>query len=587
MFQRFCKNERRIRFVLLLISNSVGLGNVWRFPYMTYRNGGGAFLIPYFLLYIFIGLPLYYLELSLGQFTSKGAPHAFGLVRGSLGIGISMVINSAITMCFYNVIISWALLYFLLSFRTTLLWHQCNKYWNTPNCIELSDANIAVTNGTSPVAEFFTRFVLRQSSGFHDFGTPAWYTTLCLLGAWIIVALCIHKGIKLTGRIAYITAIFPYIMLLALLIRSSLLDGAELGIRYYMTPDWSKVKNFQVWRDAAGQVFFSLGVGFGALMAYSSENEFRNNYVTQCIIVVACDCLTGIFAGFTVFSTIGFLAVKLRGGDITKAAAGGPGLAFVIYPEAISQMPDSSVFSVFFFLMLITLGLGSEFGATDVVVTFILQYFPHLKRWVVVIVVSICAFLISIPFACPGGIYLFTLVSEYAANLSLIVIGFFEVITVAYVYGFNNFMNDIQLMLDKRIPEYYLFVTWCIACPVLLLIIFFASMIDGSSKLLVEGDYQFPQWTLGVGWTIFTVCIIGMPIYYLYQYIQSFHYVRKHRISSDTEVPDYIRAFRLTNKPTLGWGPRDSKNRTGPYANLPATNGVIDNNAYDPEMNRF
>ncbi|CAF3583322.1 unnamed protein product, partial [Rotaria sp. Silwood2] len=154
----------------------------------------------------------------------------------------------------------------------------------------------------------------------------------------------------------------------------------------------------------------------------------------QCIIVVACDCLTGIFAGFTVFATIGFLAVKLRGGDITKAAIGGPGLAFIIYPEAISQMSDSSVFAVFFFLMLIIIGLGSQFGGTDVVVTAILQYFPHLKRWMVVIIVSICAFLISIPFTCRGGIYLFTLVSEYAANLSLVVIGFFEVITIAYVY---------------------------------------------------------------------------------------------------------------------------------------------------------
>ncbi|CAF2880027.1 unnamed protein product [Rotaria sp. Silwood2] len=583
----FRKYDQRVGFVLLLISNSVGLGNVWRFPFLTYKNGGGAFLIPYFLLYIFIGLPLYYLELSLGQFTSKGPPRAYGLVRGSIGIGISMLINAAITICFYNLLISWALLYFLLSFRKTLLWNQCNQHWNTENCVDLSNANITVINGTSSADEFFTRFVLRQSDGFHDFGTPAWYTILCLLGAWIIVALCIHRGIKLTGRLAYITALFPYIILLALLIRTSLLDGAGLGIRYYLTPDWSKVSDFQVWRDAAGQVFFSLGVGFGSLIAYSSSNDFHNNYFIQCIIVVACDCLTGIFAGFTVFATIGFLAVKLRGGDITKAAIGGPGLAFIIYPEAISQMSDSSVFAVFFFLMLIIIGLGSQFGGTDVVVTAILQYFPHLKRWMVVIIVSICAFLISIPFTCRGGIYLFTLVSEYAANLSLVVIGFFEVITIAYVYGFNNFMNDIKLMLGKRRPEYYLFVTWCVTGPIILLIIFFATMINDSSKLIVYGNYQFPRWTLGVGWTIFTICIVAMPLYYLYQYIQSFLHVRANPTSNDPEVPDYIRAFRLTNTPVDDWGRTATDKRGEPNAIVPITTDVITNNAYEPNANEF
>ncbi|CAF3571258.1 unnamed protein product, partial [Rotaria sp. Silwood2] len=108
-------------------------------------------------------------------------------------------------------------------------------------------------------------------------------------------------------------------------------------------------------------------------------------------------------------------------------------------------------------------------------------------------------------------------------------------------------MNDIKLMLGKRRPEYYLFVTWCVTGPIILLIIFFATMINDSSKLIVYGNYQFPRWTLGVGWTIFTICIVAMPLYYLYQYIQSFLHVRANPTSNDPEVPDYIRAFRLTN----------------------------------------
>ncbi|CAF1428179.1 unnamed protein product, partial [Didymodactylos carnosus] len=311
--------DRPAEFVLSLISNSVGLGNVWRFPYLAYKSGGGAFLIPYFTLYILIGLPLYYLELALGQFSSQGPPR---------------------------------------------------------------------------------NFVLHKSNGFHEFGTPVRWITLCLLLAWIIIACCIIRGVKSTGKVVYFTAIFPYIVLLILLIRAATFEGAVTGIKYYVTPDWSKVRDFQVWRDAAGQVFFSLSVGFGALVAYSSSNKFKNNFFYQCVLVVSCDCLTGVFAGFTVFATIGFLAVKLKGGDIERAAAGGPGLAFVVYPEALSQMPAAPVFSILFFLMLLALGLGSQFGGADVIVTAILQFYPKLKRWMVVITVCAVSFLLSLPFVC-------------------------------------------------------------------------------------------------------------------------------------------------------------------------------------------
>ncbi|CAF0915793.1 unnamed protein product, partial [Didymodactylos carnosus] len=370
-----------VEFVLSLISNSVGLGNVWRFPYLAAKNGGGAFLIPYFIIYFLVGAPLYFLELALGQFSSRSPSSSFILARGWRGV--------------------------------------TNR-----------------TNDESQPAttEFFK--TPDRSNGFENYGTPGAYSTTALLVAWIIVALCIIRGVKSTGKVAYFTAIFPYIVLLILIIQSGTLKGAREGVLFYITPKWDLVGNFEVWQKAASQVFFSLGLSFGSLIAYSSSNKFHNNIFRQCIIVVICDCFTGVFAGFAVFSTVGFLARELNTTVEAYADSSGPGLAFITYPEAITHMPAAPFFAVIFFLMLLALGLGSQFAGTDVVITAIIDFFPRFsnRRYLVVLVACSVAFLLSLPLTCPGGIYLFELLQEYSANISLVVVGLFEVIAVAYIY---------------------------------------------------------------------------------------------------------------------------------------------------------
>ncbi|CAF4709624.1 unnamed protein product, partial [Rotaria sp. Silwood2] len=415
----------------------------------------GAFLIPYFILYFLIGAPIYYLELALGQFSSRGPATAFILAKGWQGVGFAMIINSVLCMLYYNVIISWALFYLIASFRKNLLWKNCENWWNDERCfVPGIDSSPFTVNGTiyncsesqfinkteylceqidekdrvTATEQFFFQLLLNKSKRFEDFGIPRLYPALSLLIAWIIVGACIIRGIKSSGKVAYFTAIFPYIVLLLLIIQSSLLNGAVQGIKYYVIPQWEIVANFETWQAAASQVFFSLGLSFGSLMAYSASNKFKNNFFRQMCIVVSCDCLTGVFAGFAVFATIGYLSKELNEPVSKYADASGPGLAFITYPEAIGHMPASSFFSILFFLMLLSLGLGSQFALTDVPITSIFELFPKLKsnRQSAVIITCIISFLISLPFTCPGGIYLFELLNQYAANLSMIVIGFFE-----------------------------------------------------------------------------------------------------------------------------------------------------------------
>ncbi|CAF3820110.1 unnamed protein product [Adineta steineri] len=389
--------------------------------------------------------------------------------------------------------------------------------------------------------------------------------------------------------IAYFTAICPYIVLLILIIQSSLLKGAVEGIKFYVIPRWDLVAEFETWQAAASQVFFSLGLSFGSLMAYSASNKFKNNFFRQMCIVVSCDCLTGVFAGFAVFATIGYLATELKEPVEKYAQSSGPGLAFITYPEAISHMPASSIFSILFFLMLLALGLGSQFALTDVPITSLLELFPRFKskRSLAVILTCICSFLISLPFTCPGGIYLYDLLSEYAANLSMVVVGFFEVYTIAYIYGFNRFMNDVKMMLGKRAAEYYLFVTWCFISPILMLIIIFSKLISSKRMTIGAGggfdEYIYPEWSVIIGWIIFLLCILPIPLVYLISYINEYRSTKNNESSQSlvsdsrdyfvndddyTIKPRYIEAITENNSPRDDWGPIKSVNHYGLYRHL-------------------
>lgn len=605
--------DRPIEFVFSLISNSVGLGNVWRFPYLAAKNGGGAFLIPYFVLYFLIGAPLYFLELALGQFTSRGPGTGFKMARGWQGVGVAMIINSVLGTLYYNVIIAWALFYFILSFRKTLLWTKCGEWWNTNACFEpSSQGNFYRFNGTkwnctesefnnftdygcTPVnnsgrvtvtEEFYYRLLLKRSDGIDDFGTPGDYMSPLLLVSWALIGVCIIRGVQSSGKVAYFTAIFPYVVLLILIIFSATLKGADEGVKYYITPKWEKLGEFKIWQEAASQVFFSLSLSFGSLIAYSAASKFDNKFFSQMCVVVSCDCLTGLFAGFAVFATMGFLADALGETVDTFAQASGPGLAFITYPEALGQMPVSPLFSIIFFAMLLALGLGSQFASTDVIITVLMELFPAYagKRYIFVILSCTAFFLCSLPFACPGGIYLFEIFQEYTANTSLVFIGFFEVVVIALIYGFNRFQDDVYMMLKKKPAKYYLFATWCITAPILTATITMANLVT-STELVAPAEagypeYEYPKWSTALGWSIFAICILPVPAFFIYTYIKEYQYLSAERKGLITSTDDIYRrdisklksiwftAFRLTNLPHKDWGPRRREDQWGRYAHL-------------------
>ncbi|XP_053320336.1 sodium- and chloride-dependent GABA transporter 2-like isoform X2 [Spea bombifrons] len=464
--------NNKMEFVLSVAGEIIGLGNVWRFPYLCYKNGGGAFFIPYLIFLFTCGIPVFFLETALGQYTSQGGVTAWRKICPLFeGIGYSSQVIVILLNFYYIVVLAWAFFYLFNSFTSDLPWASCNHFWNTENCVDFQTMNSTknvTLNGTSSVIEFWERRVLNISDGIDHMGSLQWELALCLLLAWIICYFCIWKGVKSTGKVVYFTATFPYLMLIVLLIRGVSLPGALQGIQFYLYPDLTRLQDPQVWMDAGTQIFFSYAICLGCLTALGSYNKYNNNCYRDCVALCFLNSGTSFVAGFAIFSILGFMA-KEQGVPISEVAESGPGLAFIAYPRAVSMMPFSPLWACFFFIMVILLGLDSQFVCVESLVTSLVDMYPRTfrkknRRELLILGVSIFSFLIGLVMLTEGGMYVFQLFDYYAASgICLLFVAIFETICIGWVYGANNFYDNIEHMIGYRplpiIKYCWLFIT--------------------------------------------------------------------------------------------------------------------------------
>uniref|UniRef100_A0AAQ5XYL1 Transporter n=1 Tax=Amphiprion ocellaris TaxID=80972 RepID=A0AAQ5XYL1_AMPOC len=494
------ENSRRgnwgnqIEFVLTSVGYAVGLGNVWRFPYLCYRNGGGAFMLPYFIMLVFCGIPLFFLELSFGQFASLGCLGVWKISPMFKGVGYGMMVVSTYIGIYYNVVICIAFYYFFQSMTNLLPWTYCNNPWNTPDCSgvvgtghqlngSLANATTSLVAGvtevvnrtkrTSPSEEYWKHYVLNISDDIGNFGEVRLPILGCLAISWFVVFLCLIRGVKSSGKVVYFTATFPYVVLTILFIRGITLDGAINGIKYYLTPQWQKVLDAKVWGDAASQIFYSLGCAWGGLITMASYNKFHNNCFRDSIIISITNCATSVYAGFVIFSILGFMAHHLNV-PVSEVADHGPGLAFVAYPEALTLLPISPLWSLLFFFMLILLGLGTQFCLLETLVTAIVDEIGTdwiiRNKTIVTLSVAIAGFLLGVPLTTRAGIYWLLLMDNYAASFSLVIISCIMCICIMYIYGHRNYFKDVEMMLGFPPPLFFK-VCWRFISPVIISVI--------------------------------------------------------------------------------------------------------------------
>uniref|UniRef100_A0A672RU08 Solute carrier family 6 member 14 n=1 Tax=Sinocyclocheilus grahami TaxID=75366 RepID=A0A672RU08_SINGR len=345
------------------------------------------------------GLPLFFMESSFGQFCSQGPINVWKSVSILQGVGITMMLVSTFVAIYYNVIIAYSIYYLFASFQYPLPWSvkDCNSTEYIQNfglfMIKLmfwSVSGFGVV-GIRQHKKFVECIFFPVLNSMNETGPVVWHLALCLLP--------LFKGIKSSGKVVYFTATFPYIVLFILLIRGATLEGAKDGIEFYISSksNLTKLADAEVWKDAATQVFFSLYIAWGGLMALSSYNKFYNNCYQDSIIVCVTNCGTSVFAGFVIFSMLGHMAHVYRR-PMSEVADAGFALAFIAYPDALSKLPISPLWSVLFFLMLITLGLDSQFAGIEVIATFLQDAYPKVlksKRGIVTTAVCIVLFLLA------------------------------------------------------------------------------------------------------------------------------------------------------------------------------------------------
>ncbi|CAG5980460.1 unnamed protein product [Menidia menidia] len=471
----------KIEFILAVAGHIVGLGNVWRFPYLCYKNGGGVFFIPYILFLFTCGIPLFFLETSLGQFTSQG--------------GIT---------CWRKI---------CPLFEDACFEHSHNK----------SSSVHLYGNATSSVVEFWERRILGLSDGIDNIGNIRWDLALCLLLAWILCYFCVWNGVKSTGKVVYFTATFPYVMLVVLLVRGLTLPGAKEGIMFYLYPDPSRLADPEVWMDAGSQIFYSYGVCTGVLTSLGSYNKYSNNCYRDCISLCLLNSLTSFVAGFAIFSVLGFMA-KEQGVDISMVAESGPGLAFIAYPRAVALMPLPQLWAISFFVMIIFLGLDSEFVYQEALVTTISDMYPTFflnacRRKLLLLLICTGGFLFGLVMVTEGGLYVFQLFDYYACSgMTLLLFAILQSVCIGWVYGADLHYDNVKDMIGYH-PWPFMKYCWKYFTPAICTFTFLFSLIK-YTPLKFNNTYEYPWWGYAIGgfftlsstllvpgWMLYTVSI--------------------------------------------------------------------------------
>ncbi|XP_037107939.1 sodium- and chloride-dependent GABA transporter 2-like [Syngnathus acus] len=497
--------SRKMEYILAVAGGVVGLGNIWRFPYLCYKNGGGVFLVPYLLFFCTCGVPLFLLETSLGQYTRQGGVACWRKICPlfqALGYGNQLFLFY-LALC-YIILLAWAFRYLFSSFSSELPWANCLNSWNTDKCFEYRPNQTLqeFRNGTSSVVEYWERRILELSSGIEHVGNIRWDLALCLLLAWLVCILCIWNGVKTTGKVVYFTATFPYVMLLVLLVRGVTLPGAKEGIKFYLYPDVSRLSDPMVWLDASSQIFYSYAVSLGILTNLSSYNKYTNNCYRDCIYLCLLNGLTSFVAGFAVFSVLGFMA-KEHGVDISIVVESGPGLAFIAFPRAVDLMPFPQLWAICFFSMIIFIGIDTEFVNIEGLVTNIVDMFPSIfgneyRRKLLLLAIGIASFFVGLLMVTEGGLYVFQVFDHYGCSgVTLLFFAILESVCIGWFYGADRLYDNIKDMIGYH-PWAFMKYCWRYLTPAICTCTLVFSLVK-YTPLKFRNTYEYPWWGYAIG----------------------------------------------------------------------------------------
>ncbi len=471
----------RAGFILAAVGSAIGLGNIWRFPYMAYENGGGAFFIPYLFAMLTAGIPFMILEFSMGQKYRGSAPKTLSKIHPKFEwLGWFQVGIAAVIAVYYVAVIGWAISYFGMSFTQS---------W-----------------GTDTNAFFFSEYLaLGGDNSPTSLGSIQWKIALAMLLAWGITYAAIVSGVKAgIERASKVMMPVLFIMVILLIARMVFLPGALNGINYMFEPDFSRIWDVKVWAAAYGQIFFTLSIGFAIMLAYSSYLPEKSDITNNAFMTVLINCGFSILAGIMIFSVLGYMAQE-QGKELTEVVSAGVGLAFVTLPAAINWLPAPYILGPLFFFALVVAGLSSHISIMEAVTSAIIDKMNWSRKKAANIVIG-TGVVVSMAFATNGGLLLLDLVDHFANNVGIMVGALIEILLMAWLL---NKVADVREYVNSSSD--FTIGQWFDVCirfitPVMLAVIL-------ATKLYALFTDGYGGYDLTLGWAVIAgVFVLGLIV---------------------------------------------------------------------------
>ncbi len=467
-------------FILAAVGAAAGLGNLWRFPYLTYENGGAAFLVAYVICLVFLAKPIMMVEIGMAQKLRADMLGSLSYAAGRFGRFVAWAVTLLVLALggYYAAIIGWS-------------W---DFLYASPNLAWGGDAQ-----------GYFHKNILNLSDGPGTFGGFSWPIVIGLILTYVAVYLSIFKGVISVGTVVKYTVPIPFIFLVILFLNSTTLPGSFEGFKYFLIPDWKMLSEPGLWKDAVTMSFFSTNAGIALTMVYAQFNKAKQDIVQSAWFIGLGDLFVSFVAGLAMFGTLGYMA-GTEGKAISDVVASGPTLAFVTLPTALEMLPFAAgFFAVLFFLSLITLAIDSMFAIVEVIVSALRTQFRSLRAMPLkTFVMLICAimFVLSLAFAGGNGLYRLDIIDHFLFSHLFYFTITAQVLIAGWLFPIEKLREYINSVSAMQLGTWFEYLMKYIA-PVIFVGLYLASLPEE-----LKANYEGYSNEAILWWGIFPLALI-------------------------------------------------------------------------------
>ena len=414
------KNEwgSNLSFLLAMIGSAVGLGNIWRYPYVLYSNGGGAFFIPYIVAILIMGIPFLILEYGVGYNFKSSFPKAVKSISKKWEyLGWFLPVAVFMILIYYSAILGWDGFYVIIS---------AFKGW-----------------GADPNA-YFTGSFLQANDTLGGLGTFVPFVAIAMLVGWVIMWVISHTDLeKGLGRVSKVLVPLLFAIMIFIVLFSLTLPGAGIGLAELYNPDWSLLLNFNIWMAAFGQMIFSLSLGMSIAFTYASYTKDDSDLVSNALWVTVANCGFENFAAIGVFSILGYMSLQ-SGVAVPDLVTQGTGLVFIVYPTVFNVLGDwASVIGPLFFFTVYLAGLTSILSTIEPLSFSIQNKFCWSRNKTMTI---LCVFgaAVSMIYATAMGSYILGIADTFVNQIAILIGVIFECIIFAWIFKAENIIPKLN-----------------------------------------------------------------------------------------------------------------------------------------------